>query len=387
MIFAAPKLTEAELEVLNEIATIRKSLKHSMAVPRRWSGLLRRNTLARAIRGSNSIEGYIASVEDVIAAVEGEEPNDIERDTWLAVVGYRNAMTFVLQISQDQSDTFRYSEGYIRSLHYMMTQHDLTKHPGNWRPGAIFVRDEQQKKIVYEAPDREQVDSLMAEFLDDLNRESDIPQMVKAAMAHLNLVMIHPFSDGNGRMARCLQTLVLGRDGILEPQFCSVEEYLGHFQQDYYDILAKMGQGSWHPENDTLPWVRFMLRAHHSQGSLLAWRLKLLGKLYEEIEIELKRRGLHERLALALADAAVGLRVRNASYRHLAGVSDNLASRDLKTLVDEGLMKGVGENRGRAYVASEKLLAMRDRLYEPFRPQDPFTKRSRAVQPMLPGMV
>jgi len=41
-------------------------------------------------------------------------------------------------------------------------------------------------------------------------------------MAHLNLVMIHPFSDGNGRMARCLQTLVLGREGILEPEFSSL---------------------------------------------------------------------------------------------------------------------------------------------------------------------
>jgi len=387
MIFVAPKLSEEELEVLQDIAAIRKSLKHSMAVPRRWSGLLRRNTLARAIRGSNSIEGYVASVEDVIAAVEGEEPSEVERDTWLAVVGYRNAMTFVLQISKDQSEVFRYSEGYIRSLHYMMTQHDLSKNPGNWRPGAIYVRDEQEKKIVYEGPDRELVEPLMAEFMEDLNRESDIPQMVKAAMAHLNLVMIHPFSDGNGRMARCLQTLVLGKDGILEPQFCSVEEYLGHFQQAYYDILAKVGRGSWHPENDARPWIRFMLRAHYSQGSLVAWRLKLLGKLWEEIEIELKRRSLPERMGLALADAAVGLRVRNASYRNMAGIKDNLASRDLKVLVDEELITPVGENRGRAYVASKRLVAKRDELYEPFRPVDPFTKRSAATQPMLPGMV
>lgn len=67
-------------------------------------------------------------------------------------------------------------------------------------------------------------------------------------MAHLNLVMIHPFSDGNGRMARCLQTLVLAREGILEPEFSSIEEYLGRNTQDYYSVLAETSEGSWHPK-------------------------------------------------------------------------------------------------------------------------------------------
>jgi Fic family protein len=50
-------------------------------------------------------------------------------------------------------------------------------------------------------------------------------------MAHLNLVMIHPFRDGNGRMARCLQSVVLAREGVLSPVFMSVEEYLGRNTQ------------------------------------------------------------------------------------------------------------------------------------------------------------
>jgi Fic family protein len=85
-------------------------------------------------------------------------------------------------------------------------------------------------------------------------------------MAHLNLVMIHPFSDGNGRMARCIHTLVLAREGILEPEFCSIEEYLGYEQQGYYDVLAKVGRGSWHPKSDTRPWLRFILKGHLVQA-------------------------------------------------------------------------------------------------------------------------
>ena len=69
--------------------------------------------------------------------------------------------------------------------------------------------------------------------------------MVRAAMAHLNLVMIHPFRDGNGRMARCLQTYVLACEQIVSPVFSSIEEYLGRNTPAYYNILDEVGGGSW----------------------------------------------------------------------------------------------------------------------------------------------
>ena len=78
-------------------------------------------------------------------------------------------------------------------------------------------------------------------------------------MAHLNLVMIHPFRDGNGRMARALQTMVLAQDQVVEPTFSSIEEWLGNNTQDYYDVLAATGRGAWHPANDATLWVKFNL--------------------------------------------------------------------------------------------------------------------------------
>ncbi len=68
--------------------------------------------------------------------------------------------------------------------------------------------------------------------------------------------MIHPFRDGNGRTARILQTFILGCDGILEPGFSSIEEWLGRNAGDYYAILAKTGQGRWNPGNDAHDWMR-----------------------------------------------------------------------------------------------------------------------------------
>lgn len=68
--------------------------------------------------------------------------------------------------------------------------------------------------------------------------------------------MIHPFRDGNARMARALQTLVLARDAVVEPTFSSIEEWLGNNTEDYYRVLAATGEGSWQPENDTRTWLK-----------------------------------------------------------------------------------------------------------------------------------
>lgn len=278
--------------------------------------------MARAVRGSNSIEGYNVTAEDAIAAVEGEEPLTADRDAWSAVTGYRTAMTFVLQLTKDPN--FVYSEGFIRGLHFMMVQHDLKKNPGNWRPGTVYVRDELKGEVVYEGPDVEMVPGLVEELTEYLNDTEDCPHaLVKGAMTHLNLVMIHPFSDGNGRMARCLQTLVLGREGILESEFSSIEEYLGRNTQAYYDVLARTSDGSWHPKNSTRDWIRFNLTAHFRQASTLLMRTKAIDILWQELERILVQRGLPARLIFAVSDGAVGYRVRNSSYRNLAELRHN----------------------------------------------------------------
>src|SRR5436305_7115182 len=372
MLFQAPAPDEKEKEVLERIEELRRTLGYAFsATPRRWYGLLRRVTFARAVRGSNSIEGYNVTVDDAIAAAEGEEPLEARSEAWEAVKGYQSAMTYVLQLATDLH--FAYSTDLLRSLHFMMTRHDLKRNPGRWRPGPIFVRDDERNEIVYEGPDAERVPGLMAELVELLNDSSDgMPATVKAAMGHLNLVMIHPFSDGNGRMARALQTLVLARTGVLAPQFSSIEEYLGRNTQAYYDVLAQVGGGRWSPERDARPWLRFCLTAHYRQARTLVLRSRELEKLWNALEVEVRRRGLPERTLLALADAASGLRVRNATYRPVADVSDHLAGRDLKLLVEQGFLIPKGERRGRHYVASDDLLKVRARVQEPRRVEDPF---------------
>ena len=250
-----------DLEVLRSIEALREQLaQHVNPEPRRWMGTLRRMSFARAVQASNSIEGYDASLDDVIAAVDDEPTLSADQDTRLAFAGYRDAMTYLLQLAQDP--TARVDEGVLKSLHFMMLKHRLDKDPGRWRPGEMFVVRQTTGEQVYEGPDADDVPRLVAATIEELET-TEGPVLARAAMAHLNLVMVHPFRDGNGRMARALQTLVLAREQIMAPVFSSIEEYLGRNTDAYYDVLGQVGRGRWNPHHDARPWVRYCLTAHY----------------------------------------------------------------------------------------------------------------------------
>ena len=378
MLYRTPSIGTEERVALQWIEDLRAALRGHVAEPHRWSGSLRRLTFARAVQGSNSIEGYNASLDDVMAALDDEEPLDADTETTLALAGYRDAMTYVLQLARDRQVDI--NESLLKSLHFIMLKHDLRKNPGRWRPGAIFVRRETENEIVYEGPEAIEVPAIVAELVDDL-ADSEGPVLVTAAMAHLNLVLIHPFGDGNGRMARCLQSLVLARGQVLSPTFASIEEYLGRNTQAYYDVLAEVGRGSWHPENDARPWVRFCLTAHYRQANTLLRRIAETEALWDACAELADHRGVPQRAVGPLCDAARSLRIRRASYR--AGVlaaegneiSELTASRDLKALVDAGLLDPVGEKRGRLYVGTGTLREVWEKVRFPRRPgeeEDPF---------------
>jgi hypothetical protein len=185
-------------------------------------------------------------------------------------------------------------------------------------------------------------------------------------MAHLNLVMIHPFKDGNGRMARTLQSLVLARKKIVSPVFSSIEEQLGRSTEQYYAVLGAVGEGSWRPENDARLWVRFCLDAHFKQAERTQRRVHEIEDLWGRVETLVAQLDLPVRSVGPLCDASRGFRIYNWLYRIAVAESDGepieagTATRDLKALVSRGVLLARGEARGRYYVASSELRAIRE---------------------------
>ena len=355
-LFRTPTLSPADLSVLAEIHAMREELRHLLGTPRRWQGMLRRTLLARAIQGSNSIEGYHISVEDAVAAVDEAEPLTADQRTWAEIVGYRRALSYVLQAAHDPD--FGYEPGVLRSMHFMLLSHDSSKGPGRYRQSTVYVMNDATGRVAYEGPEYERVPSLVAALMSEIQGDRHADPLVKGAMAHLNLVMIHPFRDGNGRMARALQTLVLARESIVDAPFASIEEWLGHNTPDYYAVLGVTGAGSWHPERDASLWVRFNLRANHMQAQTVRRRMEQSARLWQRLELEVAARRLPARAAHALFDAAGGLRVRRPGYQELAEVELRTAVRDLNQLVEAGLLLAEGATRGRHYRASPELTAL-----------------------------
>ncbi len=363
MIFAVPDPTFEEELALARIEELRRELRHYVAEPKRWVGQIRRVLAARAIQGSNSIEGYDVSVDDAVAAIQGNEPTTASEEDWQAAQGYRRAMTYVLQLAHNEH--FAYTPQLIGSLHFMITEYALRASPGLWRGGPIWVRNEATGAIVYAGPDAEQIPGLIDELVVQLSEEREIHVLVRGAMAHLNLVMIHPFKDGNGRMARCLQALVLARDRILEAPFSSIEEYLGRNTAAYYQVLAEVGGGRWNPPADAHPWVRYCLQAHYVQAASVLRRVQEAELMWSRLNALREKHGLPERTIPALFDAAIGMKVRNSSYRlTLKGwdeaISNQLATGDLRAMVKAGLLQRLGAKRGTHYQAARPLIEIAD---------------------------
>jgi Fic family protein len=355
MLFQTPELNKADLTVLAEIEQFRQKLRHQIAEPRRWLGQLRRSLVAGAIRGSNTIEGYTIDESDAQALVAGEEMlTTPDEETQAAVEGYRDALTYAQQAAH--FEVFRYESMLLSTLHFMMTKHDLAKWPGRYRTGDIWVTGGLGNPPIYTGPDPKQVPELMNEFIESLNAELTIPVFVRSAIAHLNLVSIHPWRDGNGRMSRCLHTLILARDKVLAPEFSSIEEWLGmstHNTGLYYNALRYFGS-TYQPDKNTHSWVRFCLRAHHLQAQLVERRLQTTATLWNQIAELAQTRGLQERVVSALYAAGTG-HARRHTYQTDENLTRDQAIRDLQTLKRQGLIEPAGQGRTQYYIAGQEI--------------------------------
>ncbi|GAA4997318.1 Dot/Icm type IV secretion system effector CoxFIC1 [Yinghuangia aomiensis] len=356
-IYATPPLDTGDQRVLTEVEELRERLSLRLRPGRPWSGQLRRNMTARAIAGSNAIEGYPMRVSEVEALLVGEQPMGTPEPTRIEVDGYRRALSWIQALSD--ADGFAYEAGLLNSLHWMVQGHHAHKRPGRWRNRAVYVLSAGHPPVTeYTAPDPGRIPELMALLIDWLNAgDLDQPVHVRASMAHLNLVNIHPWCDGNGRLSRALSALLFARDGVLPAEYSSIEEWLGYRENtwDYYRVLKRVGGATWSPENDTHPWIKFCLRAHHLQAQSAERRFDLYARIWEQLSEATSRLGLDERVVYALLPAALSGKVRRAVYQHDADLTEQTAQRDLKELVRLGWLRADGRTRARQYVPGESM--------------------------------
>ena len=126
-------------------------------------------------------------------------------------------------------------------------------------------------------------------------------------MAHLNLVSIHPFRDGNGRVARIVQSLVLAKEGLLRPELVSIEPYLGRHTREYYAALEEVQGPSFDPARDASAWVEFCIEAHVFEATERRRWLEIANARHSFCERLAREHGYPERFVLALDQGAARL--------------------------------------------------------------------------------
>jgi Fic family protein len=353
-IYATPPKSPGILRRLDELDVLRRYLaQHLGDSAEPWTGALRRLAAAEATVGSTSIEGYGASLEDTVEILAGRHPAGTSEETQRIISAYSQAMDRVTVLADDQS--FQWSAQTMLDLHFLVCHPQPQASPGRLRDGAVIVM-RGPGRDPFRPPTSTEVRALIdqvARWLGagDLGRHP----VVRGAMAHLNLVSIHPFRDGNGRLARVVQSLVLAKEGLLRPELVSIEPYLGRHTREYYAVLEQVQGLVFDPTRDASPWVEFCIEAHVSEATE---RRRWLEVAYARHSFcERLARELHypERLVIALDQALVGLPLTNADFRREAQIAGPTATQDLQRLRHDGWLDQEGGGRSVRYIAGKKL--------------------------------
>lgn len=352
MLYQTPTITEEVRARLEELDELRQRLGQQVGAAGLWLGTLRRLVQATSIESSTSIEGFSLATDEAVAIVAGEERAGPDDESQLAVACYARAMEHVGVMADDPG--FQWSDRVILDLHFEACEFQRDKSPGRWRTDPIRVAGGDGRTL-YQAPDAAQVPALMAEVADWLeNGDRAAHVVVRAAMAHLHVVSVHPFRDGNGRISRITQSLVLAREGLLSAEFASIEEYLGQHTPDYYRVLQEVQGGSYQPERDATPWVVFCIEAHLAQARFRLEQIEQAGRRWSHLEEIAEDRGWPDRLVIALEQALIGGTDRSR-YSTEANISLATATNDLRRLLDAGLITQQGRGRNTRYQASQTL--------------------------------
>ena len=229
-------------EIMSLVAEIAEIIGHLSATTQQLPmPLLRKKNRIKTIQSSLAIENNSLSIEQVTAILEGKRvlgpPNEIQE-----VRNAIDAYELLLELNP-------YKEKDLLKAHRLM-MNDLVKENGQYRAGGVGVFD--GKRCIHLAPPAQRVPILMADLLSWV-KSTKIHPLISSCVFHDEFEFIHPFADGNGRMGRMWQTLLLMQ---WKPVFAwiPVETIVKEHQQDYYDAIAQ----SDHDANSA-PFITFML--------------------------------------------------------------------------------------------------------------------------------
>ncbi len=212
---------------------------------------------------------------------------------------------------------------------------------GNWRDdstGSMQVVSGAmgKEKVHYEAPPAKVMDDEMTIFLNWFNDKTDIDLVLKASIAHLWFVTLHPFEDGNGRITRAITDMLLARSDGLPQRFYSMSSQIQKERKSYYDVLEKTQKS----KLDITEWINWFLKTlqkaiinSEETLSIVIKKHKFWNTYGTQIKNERQKKILNK-----LLDGFVG-NLTTSKWAKIGKCSQDTALRDIQDLINKGILK------------------------------------------------
>ncbi len=304
-------------------------------------------TLTLDVLKSTEIEGEILDAEQVRSSIAKRLGIQIEN----SVYSERNVDGVVdMLIDATQKFNNKLSKERLFDWHFSLFptgRSGMYKiKVGNWRgdttgPMQVVSGAMGKEKVHFEAPNSELIEKEMVLFLNWVNSNEKIEPVIKAGIAHLWFITIHPFEDGNGRISRAITDMLLARADGIPQRYYSMSSQIRLERKAYYEILEKTQQSSLNV-TDWLVWfLNCLLNSIKSSETVLnkvLYKHKFWNTYATEIQNERQKRMLNK-----LLDGFTG-KLTTSKWAKINKCSQDTALRDIQYLMEKGIMQK--ENAG-----------------------------------------
>jgi hypothetical protein len=321
---------EPPFKITNRILELLQDISHELGI---LAGAkldlapitLRRNNQIKTIQSSLAIEGNTLSIDQITSIMEGKRVLAPKKD----IIEVNNAITLYNNLAQ-------FNPLLINSLlkaHKLLMQ-DLIPDNGSWRNSGVGIF--KGNKIAHLAPQASRLPLLMLNLFKFIKQNNNIPWLIKACVFHYELEFIHPFSDGNGRMGRLWQQLLLMKANAIF-EYIPVEALIKDNQNLYYEVLAQCDK-----QGESTMFIEFM-------GAQILESLKLYTK---NTKTQVNTPEL--RLKFAQTRLKQDCFSRKDYLLIHKDISTSTASRDLHTGIKQGILICSGDKNQTYYSFCKK---------------------------------
>lgn len=344
-------ITPATLKYISEISEIKAIVERSRVLPLN-EAQLKRQAIARMVHTSTSIEGNPLAQYEVDKVLSGmsvaADPKSV-----LEVKNYQLALQQIEKLAEDAA-TFSLEE--ILALHGILIKGLLPEEKtGHFRPGSVYIVDDLgdgREKLRFEGPAASKIPFLLNELLKWLKvaQTEDLHPIIISGIFHTEFVHVHPFSDGNGRMARLLTTMLLHKMAWDFRKILVLEDYYNRDRQAYYNALAMGWETKYHKGADLTSWLEYFSKGFLAEAKKVGEAIASIG--FGKVSDKTTQVYVTSDEVKIMDFVTTTGRITSDDVSDVLGIAKRTSQLKLKNLVDKGLIKIEGAGPATFYTLS-----------------------------------